>query len=329
MKKELKKINKSINISTPIAIIFGIILLGTSFYSGYAWNKLKDTNSTKTTAATSTTITFEAQKSQKPELKFFVMSFCPYGNQMEDVLRPVFDLLKDKVDITPHYIFDKIDNLDTYCKGRSGDPAQCATYVENKYFANIAECQKTISANSKSCLDTNNYVKTSNGVMYSSLHGRQEANQDIREICAWNQSPDKTQWWNFISGINKNCTAQNADTCWENQAKSAGYDTAKITECFNKEGVDLIEKEIAITTKFNVSGSPTVLVNDVAFPPETAYTQDGKGSLKIGKKVATQDRYRTPNVIKEALCASFQKIPGECKSVLNDLQGVAPAAGGC
>lgn len=326
MKKELQKTNKFINIPKPIAIILGIILLGTSFYSGYAWNKLK---STQTTATSSTTTTFTAQKSQKPELKFFVMSFCPYGNQIEDVLRPVFDLLKDKADITPHYIFDRIDNLDTYCKSRSGDPTQCATYVENKYFTSISECQKTIGANSKSCLDTNNYVKTSNGVMYSSLHGRQEANQNIREICAWNQSSDKTQWWNFISAVNKNCTAQNADTCWENQAKSAGYDTTKITECFNKEGIELIEKEIAITTKFDVSGSPTVLINDVAFPPESAYTQDGKGTLKIGKKVATQDRYRTPNVVKEAVCASFQKSPNECKSLLNDLEGVAPAAGGC
>jgi len=327
MKKEINKINKSINISMPIALVFGLILLGTSFYSGFAWNKLRNTE--KGSSVSVATSTFAAQKSQKPELKFFVMSFCPYGNQIEDVLRPVFDLLKDKADITPHYIFEKIDDLASYCKSRSGDPAQCATYVENKYFTSVAECQKAITASSKSCLDTNNYVKTSTGVMYSSLHGRQEANQDIREICAWNQSTDKTQWWNFVGAVNKNCTSENADSCWENQAKSAGFDTTKITECFNKEGINLIEKEIAITTKYNVSGSPTVLVNDVAFPPEAAYTQDGKGSLKIGKKVATQDRYRTPNVVKEAVCASFQKEPGECKSILNDLQGVAPAAGGC
>lgn len=327
MKKEIKKSNKSITVSLPVAITFAIALIFTSFYSGYAWNKLKKTQTTNTN--TSATTTFAAQKSQKPELKFFVMSFCPYGNQMEDVLRPVYDLLKDKADITPHYIFEKIDNLDTYCKTRSGDPAQCSAYVQNKYFSTVAECQKAIATNSKTCLDANNYVKSSNGAMYASLHGRQEANQDVRELCVWNQNTDKTQWWNFIGNVNKNCTAQNADTCWENQAKSAGLDTTKITECFNKEGIDLVEKEIAITTKFNVSGSPTVLINDVAFPPEAAYTQDGKGSLKIGDKVATQDQFRTPNVVKSAICASFQKSPTECKTVLNDLAGAAPAAGGC
>ncbi len=322
------KISKFIKIPTPTAIILGILLLGTSFYSGYAWNKLRnlDTTSTK---ANSGTVSFDAQKSQKPELKFFVMSFCPYGNQMEDVLRPVYDLIKDKADITPHYIFDKIENLDSYCKSRSGDPSQCPLYVQNKYFTSEAECQKTIAQSLADCKNESTYIKSEKGIMYGSLHGRQEANQDVREICAWNLANDKTQWWDFIANINKNCTSENVDNCWSDQAKAAGFDTAKITECFNKEGIDLIEKEIALTTKYNVSGSPTVLINDVAFPPESAYTQDGKGSLKIGNKVATQDRYRTPNVIKEALCASFQKSPNECKSELPDLSGQAVPAGGC
>lgn len=328
MKKVVKTEKNFVKISAPIAYTLGALLLITSFYSGFAWNKLKST-STGIKTTTTATNSFAAQKSQKPELKFFVMSFCPYGNQIEDVLRPVYDLLKNKADITPHYIFNKIDNLDTYCKAHSGDINQCATYVQSKYFTTEAECQKAITANSKECLDTNSYVKSSNGTMYSSLHGRQEANQDIREICAWNQTTDKTQWWNFIGAINKNCTSQNADNCWENQAKSAGLDTTKITECFNQEGIDLVEKEILLTTQYKVSGSPTVLINDVAFPPESAYTQDGKGSLKIGDKVATQDQYRTPNVMKAAICASFQKSPGECKTVLNDLAGTAPAAGGC
>lgn len=329
MKKNMKKETKiptNIKISTPIAAIAAILLVATSFYSGFAWNKLKNLDQN---SSDSKTVTFAAQKSQKPELKFFVMSFCPYGNQIEDVLRPVFDLLKDKVDITPQYIFSKTSDLNSYCKSNYGDPTQCSLYVENKYFANIGECQKTINADLKDCLNTSNYIKAADGSIYSSLHGRQETNQDVREICAWNQSTDKTQWWNFIAAVNKNCTSENADTCWENQAKSAGLDTQKITECFNNEAINLIEKEIAATTKYNVSSSPTVLINDVVFPPEAAYTNDGKGSLKIGDKVATQDRFRTPNVIKEALCTSFQKSPAECKSILKDLDGVAPAAGGC
>ena len=50
-------------------------------------------------------------------------------------------------------------------------------------------------------------------------------------------------------------------------------------------------------------------------------------AYKLGDKVATQDQFRTPNVIKTAICASFNKSPKECNTILKDLAGVAPAAG--
>jgi len=279
---------------------------------------------------TSQAVTFSANKSNIPELKFFVMSFCPYGNQMEDVLRPVFDLLGDKVNITPHYIFEKISDLPAYCKSRSGDIGQCAAYVQNKYFPNITECQKIISKSMADCTNEKSYLKSSSGTLYSSLHGRQEGNQDVREICAWNQVGDnKKAWWDFVGLVNKNCSSTTADTCWEEQGKTAGLDTNKITECFNQQAFELIEKEVAIANQYKVSGSPTVFINDVLFPPESSYTQDGKGVLMLGKKTATQDKYRTPNVIKEALCISMKKSSKECNTLLPELTGAVPAAGGC
>ncbi|MFA4826803.1 MAG: hypothetical protein WC596_00915 [Candidatus Shapirobacteria bacterium] len=316
-------------IKVPIlgVIFFSLVLVVVSVYAGIAWTKLKS-GSVVTTSATATA-TFATTKTDKAKLQFFVMSFCPYGNQMEDILRPIFDLLGNKTDIQPQYIFDKVTgSLADYCKPRVGDPTQCATYVTNKYFTTEDECKKTIATNLAQCVDEKSYIKISDS-FYTSLHGRVEANQNIREICAWNQTTDKKQWWDFVANVNKNCTAQNADTCWEEQAKKASLDTAKITECFNKDAQSLIEKEIALTTQYQVSGSPTVLVNGLPFPPEAAYTQDGKGTLKIGTKTATQDKYRTPNVIKEAVCASFNKAPKECNTVLNELSGQAPAAGGC
>lgn len=323
-----------IKISLTHALIFSVSLAILSFLSGYVLLKVKSKITSKVTTETTETATsknvFAAQKTDKPELKFFVMSFCPYGNQMEDILRPVFDLIGSKVDIKPQYIVEKINgNLESYCKTRSGDPSQCATYVENKYFKDETECKKAIAANKERCLDEKNYIKSSDGNYYSSLHGRQEANQDIREICAWNLTDDKKMWWNFVGNVNKNCTAQNADTCWEDQAKSAGFDTNKITECFNKDGIALLDKEIVETDKYKVSGSPTVLVNGVNFPPETAYTNDGKGNLLVGKKVIEQSKYRTPNAIKEAICASSNKNIKECNTVLAELSANTNTGGGC
>jgi len=45
-----------------------------------------------------------APKSDKPEVDLYVMSFCPYGNKAEDTLKPVYNLLKDKVNFNFHYI---------------------------------------------------------------------------------------------------------------------------------------------------------------------------------------------------------------------------------
>lgn len=323
--KEPKKKSK-FSISGFSLIFYSLIITIVAFYAGTRVAKL---NPSTTVSEITATATFTPQKNTKPELRFFVMSFCPYGNQIEDVLRPVYDLIGQKTDITPHYIFEKISNLNDYCKVRAGDVTQCSTYISNGYFKTLAECKKTVESSLKTCLDDSSYIK-SNNTVYASLHGRQEANQDVREICAWNQVGDnKKAWWDFVANVNKNCTYQNADSCWEDQAKQAGLDTAKITECFNKDGINLIEKEVALTEQYKVQGSPTVMINDIVFPPETAYTRDGKGTLQIGDKVASEDKYRTPNVIKTAICASFNKAPNECKTILNELTGTAPAAGGC
>ncbi|MCX6726609.1 MAG: hypothetical protein NTY75_02210 [Candidatus Shapirobacteria bacterium] len=325
MKKETE--TRYLQIPTTGVIFFSILLVAVSFFAGFSYVKLKSTG-TVAVPTTAATAIFAASKTNKPELKFFVMSFCPYGNQMEDSLRPVFDLLGSKVDITPHYIFEKVTDLNSFCATSSGDITKCSTYVTSGYFKTEAECKTTITADVTKCKDETGYIKAGNA-FYASLHGRQEATQDVREICAWNQTTDKKQWWDFVGNVNKNCTAQNADSCWTEQAQKAGLDATKITECFNTQAVNLIEKEIAATTQYKVQGSPTVLINDVVFPPESAYTQDGKGTLKIGDKVATQDQFRSPNVIKTAICASFNKSPNECKTALKDLTGAAPAAGAC
>jgi glutaredoxin len=49
----------------------------------------------------------EMPKTEKPDVKLFVMSFCPYGNQAEDLMKPVINLLKDKFDVRLHYIVSK------------------------------------------------------------------------------------------------------------------------------------------------------------------------------------------------------------------------------
>ena len=46
----------------------------------------------------------EIEKSDKPEVKVFVMSYCPYGLQAQKMYLPVYNLLKEKADMAIHFV---------------------------------------------------------------------------------------------------------------------------------------------------------------------------------------------------------------------------------
>jgi hypothetical protein len=66
--------------------------------------------------------TVEVTKKDIPEVKIFVMSYCPYGLQAQKMFLPVYDLLKDKADLGVYFV-DYImhekkeidENLRQYC----------------------------------------------------------------------------------------------------------------------------------------------------------------------------------------------------------------------
>lgn len=335
IKKNIEEINKTY-VRVPLIgmIIFLLLLVATSFLTGFLFIKSKtaDTSTTTGTKLTSANV-FDVNDTDKPELDFYVMSFCPYGNDMETTLRPVFDLLGDKITLRPRYIFDKVTGgLDSFCKKNNPDVNNCATYVQNSngQLKDINDCKNQIATMIKNCNDESKYLKIGDN-FYTSLHGRVEANQNVREICAYNLATDKKLWWDFVKNVNDNCSSTNADTCWEDQAKKAGLDTTKITECFNKDAVSLIEAEIAETTKNQVSGSPTVYIGGQVFPP-VVDSKSTDQNIKIGKEVFSLTSVRTPNVIKAALCTGFKKAPKECSTVIETAvtEGdTASATGGC
>jgi len=64
----------------------------------------------------------EAPKTEKPDVKLFVMSYCPYGLQSQKALLPAYDLLKDKADIGIYFVDyimhgknEAYENLVQYC----------------------------------------------------------------------------------------------------------------------------------------------------------------------------------------------------------------------
>jgi len=184
-------------------------------------------------------------------------------------------------------------------QGQVGDVDTCKGYFP---YTSTEECL------SKEC------AKLTAG-KYESLHGDQELHQDVREICALNESSKKvlgvasdsgalSSWWKFIGLVNQNCNSDDADSCWTAQAKSAGFNTSQILSCSLSQAKTLLAKEVVESTKYQASGSPTFYINDVLY-------QGG----------------RSPEDLKKAICASFGTPPAECGQTLS--QDSTAAGGGC
>lgn len=53
---------------------------------------------------TEETVSPEVQKRDKPDVKLFVMSYCPYGLQAQKMFLPVYQLLKDKTEMGVYFV---------------------------------------------------------------------------------------------------------------------------------------------------------------------------------------------------------------------------------
>jgi hypothetical protein len=171
-------------------------------------------------------------------------------------------------------------------------------------FVSVDECLKTNCSSLKAG-------------EYTSLHGEQELNQDIREILVYNSLVENSnnvlgaqsegilaKWWKFISLVNQNCSSENVNTCWQEQAKNSGINVNDILGKENSQLKTLADKEIAEAQKYEASGSPTVFINGVLY-------NGGRSSEDY----------------KKAICSSFENPPEECGQVLG--QETAVTSGDC
>jgi hypothetical protein len=101
----------------------------------------------------------EAPKSDKPDVKLFVMSYCPYGTQIEKGIIPVVDTLKDKisyslefVDYIMHEKKEADENLRQYCIQKNQPTAlnKYLTCFLKKGQGTEASCMATSGVNAAS-----------------------------------------------------------------------------------------------------------------------------------------------------------------------------------
>ncbi|MDH7593149.1 MAG: DsbA family protein [Methanomicrobiales archaeon] len=97
--------------------------------------------------------------------------------------------------------------------------------------------------------------------------------------------------------------AAKLDECWKNASQSLGIDPAGIEECaYGSEGISMLKDDEQLTSKNRVTGSPTLIINDVRY----------SGA-------------RSPEAFKQAICDAFISPPASCAVNLSSTQ---PSASG-
>ncbi len=192
----------------------------------------------------------EIPQQENPEVLLFTQSFCPFGNDAEDIIKPVVELLGDKVEIRPHYVL--------YENYQGGGPEFC------------------IDEESKYC----------------SMHGIDELNQDIRELCVYENQNDK--YWDFVSQVNQDCMVDDVESCWQDAAAETGVNISSVESCFDQNALAYAQAERELNTELEVTASPTLLINGV----------------KYGGN-------RSPEDFKTAICSGFEQQPEECNQTLD------------
>ena len=146
------------------------------------------------------------------------------------------------------------------------------------------------------------FIVSMSGDTVNSLHGPNEAAEDMRQVVIWKYWPEK--FWKYVDYVNANTTVNSISTAWKDAAKAAGLDSTQIESKVASEGLTLIKDEAALAQSLGVSSSPTILVNG------GPYNGD-----------------RTAEAFKTAFCSAFNTEPNACTQALNNQAGAA--SGGC
>jgi len=135
------------------------------------------------------------------------------------------------------------------------------------------------------------YIGTVSGNTITAMHGEAEAKENLRQICIREEQPAK--YWSYVS-----CQMTAGDTA--GCETSTGVDSAKLSTCISdtSKGVAYAKKDFDLATKYNVSGSPTLILNN-AVTDETGFGG------------------RSSDGVKSMVCAGFNTKAGFCSTKLN------------
>lgn len=126
----------------------------------------------------------------------------------------------------------------------------------------------------------------------SSMHGDNEAQENLKQICIREEQKDK--YWNYVSCYIK---AGKTNEC----LASSGIDTNTLNSCVSdpSKGLKYAQADFDIANKYSIGSSPTLLVNG----SQTVSEFDFGG--------------RIPDAIKQIVCNASNKKPEFCSKTLS------------
>jgi hypothetical protein len=141
------------------------------------------------------------------------------------------------------------------------------------------------------------YIGSVSGNTIVSMHGGEEATENLRQICIREEQSDK--YWNYISCFIK---AGDASGC----QSSTGVDSAKLSSCISdtSRGVAYASEDFDLAESFGVSGSPTLILGDAKLD------ESGFGG-------------RSSDAVKSIICCASNNQPDFCSQTLNTASAAA------
>ena len=174
-------------------------------------------------------------KAEMPEMEAFVVSYCPYGLQMQRILVEVITQMSELAD-----------------------------NINIRYMGDIVEGEVT------------------------SMHGEEEAEENLRQICLREEQEDE-----FIPYLFCFMKAGDTETCLE----EADVDTDTLDGCMTSTGLDYAKEDFDRQKEYQVTGSPSLFLNQV--------------------KVSEFDfGGRTAEAVKTLLCCGFNQVLEFCQTEL-------------
>ena len=180
----------------------------------------------------------DIEKMEQPMLEAFIVSYCPFGLQMQRALLGITSQIPDlSQNIIVRYIIEMED----------GD--------------------------------------------VTSMHGQEESDENLRQICIREEQPDK--YWKYVSCFLK---SGNSSQC----LRTAAVSEARLSGCLAEEsrGFKYAMDDQNKTDQLDITGSPTLLLNG-----EMAKESDFGG--------------RTEQALKNMLCCGFASRPDFCSMNLS------------